>query len=101
MTSLSHVCVLIIFLLQGAKASVAMFLLIGLIPFLFGVLLEVIVLTPLRVPLNQVRRFIILCFAMFTDMFVILSVSCLLLVARLGPGCHVHQNQHRLNFHGT
>lgn len=37
----------------GLKASVAFFLLIGLIPLLFGLLLELIVVVPLRVPLEQ------------------------------------------------
>jgi hypothetical protein len=38
---------------QGAKASVAVFLLVGVIPLLFGILLEVVVLMPVRVPLTQ------------------------------------------------
>lgn len=37
----------------GMKASVACFLLIGLIPLLFGLLLELVVVVPLRVPLEQ------------------------------------------------
>ncbi|XP_076293390.1 membrane-associated ring finger (C3HC4) 6 [Lasioglossum baleicum] len=37
----------------GVKASVAFFLLIGLIPLLFGLLLELVVVVPLRVPLVQ------------------------------------------------
>ncbi|XP_015434082.1 PREDICTED: E3 ubiquitin-protein ligase MARCH6 [Dufourea novaeangliae] len=37
----------------GVKASVAFFLLIGLIPLLFGLLLELVVVVPLRVPLHQ------------------------------------------------
>jgi len=37
----------------GAKASVAFALLVGLIPLLFGLLLEVVALMPARVPLNQ------------------------------------------------
>ncbi|KOC68744.1 E3 ubiquitin-protein ligase MARCH6 [Habropoda laboriosa] len=37
----------------GVKASVAFFLLIGLIPLLFGLLLELVVIVPLRVPLEQ------------------------------------------------
>ncbi|CAL7941203.1 unnamed protein product [Xylocopa violacea] len=37
----------------GVKASVAFFLLIGLIPLLFGLLLELVVVVPLRVPLEQ------------------------------------------------
>ncbi|XP_017767237.1 PREDICTED: E3 ubiquitin-protein ligase MARCH6 isoform X2 [Eufriesea mexicana] len=37
----------------GVKASVAFFLLIGLIPLLFGLLLEVVVVVPLRIPLEQ------------------------------------------------
>ncbi|XP_051166426.1 E3 ubiquitin-protein ligase MARCHF6 [Leptopilina boulardi] len=37
----------------GAKASVAFFLLIGVIPLLFGLLLELVVVVPLRVPLEQ------------------------------------------------
>ena len=40
-------------LLQGAKASVAFLLLVGLIPLMFGLLLEVVALMPARVPLNQ------------------------------------------------
>ena len=40
-------------LLQLAKASIAMVLLVGLIPLLFGLLLEVVVLMPVRVSLNQ------------------------------------------------
>ena len=39
--------------LQGAKASVAFLLLVGLIPLMFGLLLEVVALMPARVPLNQ------------------------------------------------
>ena len=39
--------------LQGAKASVAFAMLVGLIPLLFGLLLEVVALMPARVPLNQ------------------------------------------------
>ena len=39
--------------LIAGKASVAIILLMGLIPFLFGVLLDLVVLTPVRVPLNQ------------------------------------------------
>ena len=41
------------FFFQGAKASVAMILLVGVIPLLFGILLEVVVLMPVRVPLTQ------------------------------------------------
>ena len=41
------------FSLQGAKASVAFLLLVGLIPLMFGLLLEVVALMPARVPLNQ------------------------------------------------
>ncbi|XP_003702747.1 membrane-associated ring finger (C3HC4) 6 [Megachile rotundata] len=37
----------------GVKASVAFFLLVGLIPLLFGLLLELVVVVPLRVPLEQ------------------------------------------------
>lgn len=37
----------------GVKASVAFFLLVGLIPLLFGLLLELVVVVPLRVPLVQ------------------------------------------------
>ncbi|XP_053988914.1 E3 ubiquitin-protein ligase MARCHF6 [Hylaeus anthracinus] len=37
----------------GVKASVAFFLLLGLIPLLFGLLLELVVVVPLRVPLEQ------------------------------------------------
>jgi len=37
----------------AARAAVAVALLMGLIPLLFGVLLEVVVLTPVRVPLHQ------------------------------------------------
>ncbi|XP_018913896.1 E3 ubiquitin-protein ligase MARCHF6 isoform X2 [Bemisia tabaci] len=37
----------------GAKCAVAFMILIGVIPLLFGLLLELIVLVPLRVPLNQ------------------------------------------------
>jgi len=37
----------------GAKASVAFLLLVGLIPLMFGLLLEVVALMPARVPLNQ------------------------------------------------
>ena len=36
-----------------AKAVVAVFLLLGLIPLMFGLLLELVVLTPVRVPLHQ------------------------------------------------
>jgi E3 ubiquitin-protein ligase MARCH6 len=39
--------------LQGIKAGMAMFLLVGVIPLLYGFLLEVVVLMPVRVPLNQ------------------------------------------------
>ncbi len=39
---------------QGLKASVALVLLVGVIPLLFGFLLEVVVLMPVRVPLHQV-----------------------------------------------
>ena len=39
--------------MQGAKASVAVVLLVGVIPLLFGILLEVVVLMPVRVPLTQ------------------------------------------------
>jgi E3 ubiquitin-protein ligase MARCH6 len=39
--------------LIAGKASVAVILLMGLIPFLFGVLLDLVVLTPVRVPLHQ------------------------------------------------
>ena len=35
------------------KALVAVTLLMGLIPFMFGLLLELVVLTPVRVPLHQ------------------------------------------------
>ena len=41
------------YFLQGAKASVAFALLVGLIPLMFGLLLEVVALMPARVPLNQ------------------------------------------------
>merc|ERR1719317_1478211 len=37
----------------AGKAVVAVTLLMGLIPLLFGLLLEVVVLTPVRVPLHQ------------------------------------------------
>lgn len=37
----------------GAKASVAFVLLVGVIPLLFGLLLELVVVVPLRVPLEQ------------------------------------------------
>lgn len=37
----------------GMKASVAFVLLIGVIPLLFGLLLELVVVVPLRVPLEQ------------------------------------------------
>ena len=39
--------------LLGVKASVAFVLLIGVIPLLFGLLLELVVVIPLRVPLEQ------------------------------------------------
>ena len=39
--------------LQLAKASIAMVLLVGVIPLLFGLLLEMVVLMPVRVSLNQ------------------------------------------------
>ena len=35
------------------KAGTAMLLLVGVIPLLYGFLLEVVVLMPVRVPLNQ------------------------------------------------
>ena len=38
---------------QLAKASIAMVLLVGVIPLLFGLLLEMVVLMPVRVSLNQ------------------------------------------------
>ena len=38
---------------QGMKASVALFLLVGVIPLLYGFLLEVVVLMPVKVPVNQ------------------------------------------------
>ena len=41
------------FLLKGVKAGTAMLLLVGVIPLLYGFLLEVVVLMPVRVPLNQ------------------------------------------------
>ena len=44
---------IISYILQGAKASVAFALLVGLIPLMFGLLLEVVALMPARVPLNQ------------------------------------------------
>ena len=47
-----HVLI-ISYILQGAKASVAFALLVGLIPLMFGLLLEVVALMPARVPLNQ------------------------------------------------
>lgn len=37
----------------GAKATVAFSLLVGVIPLLFGLLLELVVVVPLRVPLEQ------------------------------------------------
>lgn len=37
----------------GGKAAVALVLLMGIIPLMFGILLEMVVLTPVRVPLNQ------------------------------------------------
>jgi len=37
----------------ACKASVALFLMVGVIPLLFGFLLEVVVLMPVRVPMNQ------------------------------------------------
>ena len=40
--------------LQGLKASAAVILLVGVIPLLFGLLLEVVILMPVRVPLHQV-----------------------------------------------
>jgi len=39
--------------LIGGKAAVAVVLLMGVIPLMFGVLLEMVVLTPVRVPLHQ------------------------------------------------
>ena len=39
--------------IQLARASIAVILLVGLIPLLFGFLLEVVVLMPVRVSLNQ------------------------------------------------
>ena len=39
--------------MQGVKAGTAMLLLVGVIPLLYGFLLEVVVLMPVRVPLNQ------------------------------------------------
>merc|ERR1712098_181542 len=39
--------------LTAGKALVALSLLMGLIPFMFGFLLELVVLTPVRVPLHQ------------------------------------------------
>ncbi len=41
------------FFIQGAKAFIAVSLLVGLIPLLFGILLEMVVLMPVRVPLTQ------------------------------------------------
>ena len=41
------------FFKQLARASIAVILLVGLIPLLFGFLLEVVVLMPVRVSLNQ------------------------------------------------
>lgn len=41
------------FLLQGLKAGVALVLLVGVIPLMFGFLLEVVILMPVRVPLHQ------------------------------------------------
>ena len=38
---------------QGLKAGAAMIVLVGFIPLLFGLLLEVVILMPVRVPLNQ------------------------------------------------
>ena len=37
----------------AGKAMVAFFLLIGIIPLMFGILLDLVVLTPIRVPLHQ------------------------------------------------
>ena len=39
--------------MTAGKAFVAVSLLMGLIPFMFGFLLELVVLTPVRVPLHQ------------------------------------------------
>ena len=39
--------------IMGGKAIVAFILLLDLIPFMFGVLLDLVVLTPVRVPLHQ------------------------------------------------
>merc|ERR1712080_313324 len=41
----------------GLKACVAVILLVGLIPLMFGLLLEVVALMPVRVPLNQTPIF--------------------------------------------
>ena len=41
------------FSFQLAKASIAMVLLVGVIPLMFGLLLEVVVLMPVRVSVNQ------------------------------------------------
>ena len=43
----------ILLTLKGVKAGTAMLLLVGVIPLLYGFLLEVVVLMPVRVPLNQ------------------------------------------------
>ena len=37
----------------GGKAVLAFILLLDIIPFMFGVLLDLVVLTPVRVPLHQ------------------------------------------------
>ena len=39
--------------IMGGKAVVAFILLLDLIPFMFGLLLDLVVLTPVRVPLHQ------------------------------------------------
>lgn len=42
----------IAFFLQSVKSAVAMSLLLGLIPLLMGLLFDLVVIIPLRVPLN-------------------------------------------------
>ena len=80
---------------------IAVSLLMGLIPLLFGLLLELVVLTPVRVPLHQSPIYFLWQVALQLLHFLLRELGHIYFLSGLGTGCDVHQDHSGSDLHGA
>ena len=75
----------------------------GLIPLLFGLLLELVVLTPVRVPLHQSPIYFLwqVALKLLHLLIELIELGHIYLLSGLGTGCDVHQDHSGSDLHGA